>query len=165
MWSSKHLYSVWKHHHIMLSTGYIEKQHWHYKLILYHVRGRSKGHWHEGWSSLPFVSNNHFVFRWVLSEHLLQTTGLPWWLSRKESACNAEGAGDSGSVLGLGGSPGEGNDNPLQCTCLKNPIDRGASWAIVCGVAKSWPWLSTHHQKSATDYSPILGCTWRQCWY
>ena len=41
--------------------------------------------------------------------------GLPWWLSSKESACNA---GDPGSVPGSGRSPGEGNGNPLQYSCL-----------------------------------------------
>ena len=41
----------------------------------------------------------------------------------KESACNA---GDPGSVPGLGRSPGEGNDNPLQYSCMENPMDRGA---------------------------------------
>ena len=39
-------------------------------------------------------------------------------------------AGDSGSILGLGWSPGEGNDNPLQYSCLGNSVDRGAWWAI-----------------------------------
>ena len=38
---------------------------------------------------------------------------------------------------GLGRSPGEGNDNPLQYSCLENPMDRGAWWATVYGVAKS----------------------------
>ena len=38
--------------------------------------------------------------------------------------------------LGLGRSPGEGNGNPLQYSCLENPIDRGAWWATVLGVAK-----------------------------
>ena len=37
--------------------------------------------------------------------------------------------------------PGEGNANPLQCSCLENPMDRGAWWAIVHGVTKSWPQL------------------------
>ena len=39
--------------------------------------------------------------------------------------------------LGLGRSPGEGHGNSLQYSCLENPMDRGAWWAIVCGVAKS----------------------------
>ena len=50
-------------------------------------------------------------------------TGLPQWLSGKESAYNAE---DVGLIPGLGRSPGEGNGNPLQCSCLENPMDRGA---------------------------------------
>ena len=45
-------------------------------------------------------------------------------------------AGDLGLVLRLGRSPGEGNGNPLQCSCLKNPTDRGACQAIVRGVTK-----------------------------
>ena len=45
---------------------------------------------------------------------------------------------DSGSVPGLGRSPGGGNGNPLQCSCLENPMDRGAWRATVHGVAKSW---------------------------
>ena len=69
--------------------------------------------------------------------------GLPWWLS-KESASNA---GDPGSIPGLGRSPGEGNGNPFQCSCLENPTDRGAWRAIVHGVAESQiqlKQLSTH---------------------
>ena len=42
----------------------------------------------------------------------------------------------------LGWSPGEGNGNPLQYSCLENPMDRGAWWATVYGVTKSWTWLS-----------------------
>ena len=41
-------------------------------------------------------------------------------------------------IPGLGRSPGEGNGNPLQYSCLENPMDRGAWWATVRGVAKSW---------------------------
>ena len=47
-------------------------------------------------------------------------------------------AEDLGLILGLGRSPGEGNGNPLQYSCLENPVDRGAWWATVHGVAKSW---------------------------
>jgi len=45
-------------------------------------------------------------------------------------------AGNTGLISGLGRSPGEVNDNPLQYSCLGNPMDRGAWWATVCGVAK-----------------------------
>jgi len=41
-------------------------------------------------------------------------------------------------IPGLGRPPGEGNGNPLQYSCLENPMDRGAWWATVCGVAKNW---------------------------
>ena len=45
-------------------------------------------------------------------------------------------AGDLGSIPGSGRSPGEGNGNPLQYSCLENPMDRGAWWATVHGVAE-----------------------------
>ena len=61
-------------------------------------------------------------------------SGLPWWLSDKESACNA---GDPGSIPGLGRSPGEGHGNPLQYSCLENPKDGGAWWATIHEVAES----------------------------
>ena len=53
----------------------------------------------------------------------------------KVSACNA---GDLGSIPGLGRSPGDGKGNPLHYSCLENSIDRGAWWATVHLVAKSW---------------------------
>ena len=57
----------------------------------------------------------------------------------KVSACNA---GDLGSIPVSGRSPGEGNGNPLQYSCLENPRDGGAWWATVHGVAKSQTQLS-----------------------
>ena len=59
--------------------------------------------------------------------------GFPHSLVGKESACNA---GDLDSISGLGKSPGEGNGNPLQYSCLENPMDRGAWQATVHGVAR-----------------------------
>ena len=53
-------------------------------------------------------------------------------------------AGDMGSIPGLGRSPEVGNGNPLQHSCLGNPMDRGAWRPIVHGVAKSWTRLNTH---------------------
>ena len=53
----------------------------------------------------------------------------------KESVCSA---GDPGLIPWLGRYPGEGNDNPLQYTCLENSMDRGAWQATVHGVTKSW---------------------------
>ena len=63
---------------------------------------------------------------------------LPHWLSRKESACNAGDTGDLSSIPGSGRSLGGGNDNPLQYSCLENPMDRGAWQAIVQRFARSW---------------------------
>ena len=56
---------------------------------------------------------------------------LPWWLSGEESTCQA---GDAGFIPGLGKFPGEGNNNPLQYSCLENPMVRGAWRATVHGV-------------------------------
>ena len=60
--------------------------------------------------------------------------GFPGGSDDKASACNA---GDPGSIPGLGRSPGEGNGNPLQYSCLENPMNRGAWWVTVHGVSKS----------------------------
>ena len=63
--------------------------------------------------------------------------GLPRWCSVKESACSAGDKGGVGLIPGSERSPGEGNGNPLQYSCLGNPKDRGAWWATVHGVAES----------------------------
>ena len=65
--------------------------------------------------------------------------GFPGGSEITAPACNV---GDLGSILGLGRFPGEGNGNPLQYSCLENPMDGGAWWATVHGVAKSRTWLS-----------------------
>ena len=65
----------------------------------------------------------------------------------KNLPANAEDITDTGSIPGLGRSPGGGHGNPLQYSCLENPMDRGAWWATVHRVAKSQTqvkWLSTH---------------------
>ena len=56
----------------------------------------------------------------------------------KNPPANAGDLRDMGWILGLGRSPGEGNSNPLQYSCLENPMDRGAWWDTVHGVTKSW---------------------------
>ena len=73
---------------------------------------------------------------WVLVLSL-PVIGLPWWLSSKESACNSGGAGDVDLTPGSGRSAGGDHGNPLQYSCLGNPMDRGAWWATVHGAAKS----------------------------
>ena len=59
------------------------------------------------------------------------------WSIGSEVKASASNAGDRGSIPGLGRSPGEGNGNPLQYSCLENPMDGEAWWATVHGVAKS----------------------------
>ena len=63
--------------------------------------------------------------------------GFPGGSVVKNPPASAENAGDAGSIPGLGRFPGGGHDNPLQYSCLENPMDTGAWWAMVHGVAKS----------------------------
>jgi len=63
--------------------------------------------------------------------------GFPHGSVGKESTCDAGDAGDVGLIPGLGRSPGEGNGNPLQYSCLKNPMGRGTWQATVQRVTKS----------------------------
>ena len=60
--------------------------------------------------------------------------GFPQWLSGKEFACNV---GDLVSIPGLGRSPGGEHSNPLQYSCLENPMDRGVYWATIHRVRNS----------------------------
>ena len=69
--------------------------------------------------------------------------GLLWWFSGKESACQAE---DTGTIPGSERAPGEGNCNPLQYSCLENPMDRGAWQTTVHGVARVVYNLATKQQ-------------------
>ena len=97
---------------------------------------------------LPLTSSDPLPLRVGQPEHLVSVpvtvysnhhthgsskhSGLPWRLYGKGSASNA---GDRGSIPGAGRSPGEGNGNPLQYSCLGNPMDRGAWRATVHGIA------------------------------
>ena len=86
--------------------------------------------------------------------------GLPRGLDGTESACSA---GDPGSIPGLGRSPGEGNGNPLQRSCLENPRDGGAWWAAISGVAQSRTRLKRLSSSSRTGaYRPMDGPRSRQ---
>ena len=63
----------------------------------------------------------------------------------KETACYAGGTGDTGSIPGLGRSPGEGHGNPLQYFCLENPMDGGAWRTMVTKSRTGLKQLSTGH--------------------
>ena len=88
-----------------------------------------------------FLHGHVFSILWniFLGTELLGHMGFPGGSDGKESACIVR---DLGLIPGLGRFPGEGNGNPLQYSCLENPMDGGAWRATVHGVAKSWTQLS-----------------------
>ena len=83
--------------------------------------------------SLPFPTPGYFIWESDFS-HCCYFKSFPSGSDGKESVYNA---GDPSLIPGLGRSPGEGNGNPLQYSCLEDSMDRGAWWAIVHGVTKS----------------------------
>ena len=86
--------------------------------------------------------------------------GIPHGSAGKESSCKAGDIANLCSIPRSRRSPREGNDNPLQYSCLENPMDRGAQQAVVHGTAKSWIWLSNY-----TTINSFKICTnkWN-CW-
>ena len=91
------------------------------------------------------------------------TMSIILWASQvvlvvKSPPASARDVRDTGSIPGLGRSPGGGYGNPLQYSCLENPIDRGAWWATVHGVAKSQTGLSTAHSTSFTYKDEFKPC-------
>ena len=78
---------------------------------------------------------------WTENPGRPQSMGLQGGSEGKESTCNA---GDLSLIPGSGRSSGEENGNPLQYSCLENPMDRGAWWATVHGVPKSQTGLRTN---------------------
>ena len=83
------------------------------------------------YATLPLFYTHHipgFIFAMVI------IIGLPYSSDGRESACNT---GNLGSIPRSGRSPGEGNGNPLQYSCLENLMDRGVLQVIVHGVTKS----------------------------
>ena len=103
-----------------------------------------------GWMSVPSSQKAHYNPSYRLSSQLkiwnLKISAQLF--SGKESACNA---GDLGLISGLGRSPGTGHGNPLQYSCLENPMDRGAWRATVHGVAKSQTRLKQFSTRASKD--------------
>ena len=77
--------------------------------------------------------------------------------SGKDPACHAGDVRDAGSIPGAGRSPGEGNGNPLQSSCLGNPMDRGAWQATVQKATKSRTQLSTRAHREAKELNISFG--------
>ena len=84
--------------------------------------------------------------------------GLPGDLVVENPPANI---GDTGSIPGLGGSPGGGNGNPLQYSCLENPRDGGAWWAAVYGVTQSRTQLKWFSSSSTSLKSQCHLCTFK----
>ena len=110
--------------------------------------------WNESDCNNLSPRQEHF-WEWTvkLSLNYAEITGLPAGSDGKASACNV---GDPGSIPGSGRCPGEGNGNPLQHSCLENPMDGGAWQATVHGVAKSWTWLSDNRWKWGCPRDTII---------
>ena len=81
------------------------------------------------------------VWVWVVWDSLITSWGVPGGSVIKKRPANA---GDTCLVLGSGRSRGGGKGNPLQYSCLENPMQRGVWWVTDHEIAKSWTWLSTH---------------------
>ena len=97
-------------------------------------------------SSCNLVNHYSYPVPHILASHLIIVNCAPHLhsipsllLVVKNLPANA---GDTSSIPGSGRSTREGNGNPLQCSCLENPMDRGAWWATIHGVTKSWTQLS-----------------------
>ena len=103
-----------------------------------------------GYSNTKVATNNNmWTWLWKMNLSHEDHLGIPRWCSGKECACSAGVTRDTGSIPGSGRSPGGGHDNPLQYSCLENPLARGAWQAMVHRVAKRWTqlnWLHTQGQ-------------------
>ena len=99
--------------------------------------------------------------------HLSSNTGLmglPGGTVVKNSPSSAGDVAEVGSIPVSGRSPGGGNGNPLQYSCLENPMDRGAWWATVHGVTKSRTQLNTHTQTHwLNSYTSLFYFGWWLC--
>ena len=79
----------------------------------------------------------------VTEKKQVNKSGISDGSAGKEPTCNAGDTGDEDLIPESGRSPGEGNSNTLQYSCLKNPMNREAWWATVQRLAKNWTQLSS----------------------
>ena len=98
-----------------------------------------------------FLKNLYTVFH----SNCTDRQGLPRWQVKNPPA-NAGDTGDTGLIPGSGRSPGGENGSPLQCSCLENPMDRGAWRATVQGVAQSRTRLSVHSRTHKHIFPPTV---------
>ena len=115
--------------------------------ILYHLSQQGSPRTLE-WVAYPFSRGSSRPRNWT-GVSCIAGGFFTSWASReapvvKDPPAIAGDMGDTGSVPGWGRSPGEGNGSPLQYSCLKIPMGRGACWTTVHRVSNSWTQLSTH---------------------
>ena len=95
--------------------------------------------------------------------------GFPGGSVVKNLPANSGATRDAGSIPGLGRSPGKENGNPLQYSCLENPMGRGVSWASVYRVAKSWIWLKPFSMQACLAWGAWreeqVGCQTPFCFF
>ena len=104
--------------------------------------------WHSWWRSLDHVSRSVFLAVYsvpLIGMSVFMPTGFLSGSAGEESAFNAGDTEDADSIHVLRRSPGEGNGNRVQYSCLWNPLDRGAWWATVQKVTKSQEDSVTKH--------------------
>ena len=97
------------------------------------------------------IKSTHTKLHFITYHHHSQVAQLV-----KNLPANARDVRDSSSIPGSGRFPGEGNGNPLQYSCLKNPMERGAWQATVHGVTESWTWLNIHTHTHRPITKPVL---------
>ena len=109
-------------------------------------------------------SPGSYLLKWLLQADsqlqysLISVMGCLGGSVVRNPPANAE---DAGSIPGLGRSPGIGNDNPLQYSCLGNPVEKGAWWATVHGVTKSQSWLSDWTPAMCHDMPGVVTISWQ----
>ena len=118
--------------------------------------------WYYSHSRFPFISFcmvlvlHTFSFNFLKNIFIHERIGFPGGSVLKKLPANAGDIRDSVSIFGPGRSPGEGNGKSLQYSCLENPMDRGAWWAIVQRVAKSQTRLKQLRMQHTCTWKSIL---------
>ena len=103
----------------------------------------------------PMWNGLSSIYSFLKKGHTINVQASQVALVVKNLLVNAGDVRDAGSIPGSGRSPKGGHSNPLQYFCLENPMDRGAWWATVHGVAKSWTRLKWLSSKSSSSSSRV----------